>query len=46
MVQFYTEYSNSTNLQPMVAEISWTKHIVILNRCKDNLERINKNNII
>jgi predicted nuclease of restriction endonuclease-like (RecB) superfamily len=23
----------------LVGEISWTKHIVILNRCKDNLER-------
>jgi predicted nuclease of restriction endonuclease-like (RecB) superfamily len=39
MAQFYTEYHNATNLQPLVAEISWAKHIVILNRCKDNLER-------
>ncbi|MDR1679928.1 MAG: DUF1016 N-terminal domain-containing protein [Prevotellaceae bacterium] len=39
MAQFYTEYHNITNLQPLVAEISWTKHIIILSRCKDNLER-------
>ncbi|MCL1867671.1 MAG: PDDEXK nuclease domain-containing protein [Paludibacter sp.] len=39
MAQFYTEYHNVTNLQPLVGEISWTKHIVILNRCKNNLER-------
>jgi len=39
MTQFYTEYHDITNLQPLVAEISWTKHIIILNRCKDNLER-------
>ncbi len=39
MAQFYTEYQSVENLQPLVAEISWTKHIVILNRCKDNLER-------
>ncbi|MCL2436324.1 MAG: PDDEXK nuclease domain-containing protein [Lentimicrobiaceae bacterium] len=39
MAQFYTEYQYATNLQPLVAEISWTKHVIILNRCKDNLER-------
>ena len=39
MAQFYTEYHDVKNLQPLVGEISWTKHIVILNRCKDNLER-------
>jgi hypothetical protein len=27
--QFYTEYHNDTNLQPMVGEISWSKHLVI-----------------
>ena len=26
-------------LQPLVGEISWVKHIVIMNKCKDNLER-------
>ncbi|MDR3002165.1 MAG: PDDEXK nuclease domain-containing protein [Fibromonadaceae bacterium] len=39
MAQFYNEYNNVENLQPLVGEISWTKHIVILNKCKDNKER-------
>ncbi len=39
MAQFYNEYQGIENLQPLVGEISWTKHIVILNKCKDNLER-------
>jgi len=39
MAQFYTEYHDIKNLQPLVGEISWSKHIVILSRCKDNLER-------
>jgi len=39
MVQFYTEYQNDTNLQPLVGEISWTKHIVILSKCKSSQER-------
>ena len=39
MAQFYTEYHNVTNLAPLVREISWSKHITILKRCKDNLER-------
>lgn len=39
MAQFYNEYQSVENLQPLVAAISWTKHIVILNKCKDNLER-------
>jgi len=39
MAQLYTEYHDVKNLQPLVGEISWTKHVIILNRCKDNLER-------
>ncbi|WP_434684961.1 PDDEXK nuclease domain-containing protein [Pseudanabaena minima] len=39
MAQFYSEYHSAENLQPLVGEISWTKHIVILNKCKDSLER-------
>ena len=39
MRQFYQEYSKNPKLQPLVGEISWTKHIVILGRCKDDLER-------
>ena len=40
--QFYTEYQGVTNLQPLVGEISWTKHVIILNRCKDNKTIIKK----
>ena len=40
MVQFYNEYHTDPNLQPMVGEISWTKHLVILSKCKDNQERL------
>lgn len=39
MAQFYDEYNADSNLQPLVGEISWTKQIVILNKCKNNLER-------
>lgn len=39
MAQFYTEYQSDENLHPLVGEISWTKHIVILNKCKDSFER-------
>ncbi|GHT07077.1 hypothetical protein AGMMS49525_16000 [Bacteroidia bacterium] len=38
MAQFYSEYHDVENLQPLVGEISWTKHIVILNKCKSNLQ--------
>jgi predicted nuclease of restriction endonuclease-like (RecB) superfamily len=39
MAQFYTEYHYDENLQPLVGEISWTKHVVILNKCNNSLER-------
>lgn len=39
MRQFYLEYSDNEKLQPLVGEISWSKHIVIMSKCKDNLER-------
>ncbi|MDR3308517.1 MAG: PDDEXK nuclease domain-containing protein [Tannerella sp.] len=39
MAQFYAEYHAVENLQPLVGEISWTKHIAIMSKCKDNLER-------
>lgn len=39
MAQFYNEYHSDSNLQPLVGEISWSKHIVILNKCSDSLER-------
>jgi len=39
MVQFYSEYHEASNLQPLVGEISWAKHLVILSKCKNNEER-------
>lgn len=39
MRQFYLEYSKLPNLQPLVGEISWTKHLLIMARCKDGRER-------
>lgn len=39
MARFYTEYQSNEILQPLVAEISWSKHIVILTKCKDNRQR-------
>lgn len=36
---FYLEYNEDQKLQPLVREISWTKNIVILQKCKDNLEK-------
>lgn len=39
MAQFYSEYYAIENLQPLVGEISWTKHIVIMTKCKDNTQR-------
>ena len=40
MAQFYTEYQHDTNLVPLVREISWSKHVVILKKCKDAQERL------
>jgi predicted nuclease of restriction endonuclease-like (RecB) superfamily len=39
MAQFYSEYQGVEFLHPLVGEISWTKHIAILNKCKNNQER-------
>jgi predicted nuclease of restriction endonuclease-like (RecB) superfamily len=39
MSQFYTEYECVENLVPLVREISWSKHVTILKKCKNNLER-------
>lgn len=39
MQQFYTEYEGNEFLQPLVAEISWTKHLIIMTKCKDIQER-------
>lgn len=39
MARFYTEYQSNEFLQPLVAEISWSKHIVILTKCKETRQR-------
>ena len=39
MRQFYLEYKNNARLQPLVGEISWSKHLVIMSKAKDDLER-------
>ena len=39
MRQFYTEYSADVILKPLVSEISWSKNIVIMQKCKDPLQR-------
>jgi len=39
MRKFYLNYSNNEKLAPLVQEISWAKNIVILEYCKDDLER-------
>lgn len=39
MRKFYSEYSDSERLQPLVGEIGWSHNVVILDHCKDPLQR-------
>jgi predicted nuclease of restriction endonuclease-like (RecB) superfamily len=39
MRSFYLGYVDNPNLAPMVREIGWTHNLVILEKCKDDLER-------
>ncbi len=39
MRTFYLNYSGSEKLAPLVREISWTKNVIIMEKCKDDLER-------
>ncbi len=39
MRQFYSEYRDKPKLQPLVREISWSKNLLVMARCKDDLER-------
>jgi predicted nuclease of restriction endonuclease-like (RecB) superfamily len=39
MRQFYIEYKDNVKLQTLVKEISWSKNVIILGRCKENLEK-------
>lgn len=39
MAQLYSDYQGDINLVPLVREISWSKHVVILKKCKASQER-------
>jgi len=39
MKRFYETYSQNEFLQPLVAEIGWSHHIVIMEKCKTDLQR-------
>lgn len=39
MRKFYLEYHKNEKLSPMVREISWSHNTVIVDQCKDDLER-------
>ena len=39
MREFYLLYREDKKVQPLVAQIAWTHNLVILQRCKDPLER-------
>jgi predicted nuclease of restriction endonuclease-like (RecB) superfamily len=39
MRQFFLAYTGKSKLQPLVGEISWSKHLIILGRCKDDQAR-------
>ena len=39
MRQFYLEYHENEKLQPLVGEIGWSHNLIVLQRCKDPLER-------
>ncbi len=36
MRQFYLAYHDHPKLQPLVGEISWAKHLVVMAKCKDD----------
>ncbi len=39
MRNFYLTYSSELNLAPLVREISWSKNLVIMEKCKNQYER-------
>jgi predicted nuclease of restriction endonuclease-like (RecB) superfamily len=39
MQNFYVSYQGKAKLQPLLAEIGWMQNLIIVTRCKDNLER-------
>lgn len=41
MRNFYITYKENEKLAPLVREISWTKNVIIMERCKDDIRRRN-----
>ena len=39
MRQFFNEYSDKLKLQSLIGQISWAKNLLVMARCKDDLER-------
>ena len=39
MRNLYVEYKDNEFLPPLVTEISWSKNVIIMEKCKDQLER-------
>lgn len=39
MRNFYLTYRDSEKLAPLVREISWSNNIIIMEKCKDDLQR-------
>lgn len=39
MREFFLNYSDLPKVQPLVAQIGWTHNLIIMQRCKDPLER-------
>ncbi len=39
MRKFYREYNGDEKLQPLVGEIGWSHNLIIMDKCKDKLER-------
>ena len=39
MRQLFNEYNQKPKLQSLIGEISWAKNLLIMARCKDDLER-------
>lgn len=39
MKLFYETYERSEKLAPLVREIGWSHNLVIIEKCKDDLER-------
>ena len=40
MRQFYVNYKDNVKLQPLVGEISWAKNLIIMSKCKNDVEKV------